>query len=84
MRVGKARHQYPFQKGLLVTVRSVRGLLKDMQTQFGPETYLLTRHLTQDKLESVFGLMRGCGGYNQNPNPTEARVRTVPYNTLDA
>ena len=50
MRVGKAGHQYAFQKGLQVTVRLVRGLLKDMQTQFGPETYLFTRHLTQDKL----------------------------------
>lgn len=75
MRVGKARHLYPFQKGLLVTIRAVRGLLKDLQERYGPETFLLTRHLTQDKLESFFGQMRGRGGSNLNPTPTEAKAR---------
>ena len=75
LRVGKARHLYPFQKGILVTVRSVRGLLADLQSKFGDDTYLLTRHLTQDRLEGFFGLVRGCGGSNPNPTPTEAKSR---------
>ena len=65
-RVGRAHFLYPFQKGLLVTVRAVRGLLADLQAKFGNCTYLLTRHLTQDRLESFFGLVRGRGGANQN------------------
>ena len=75
MRVGKAKSPYPFQRGLLVTVRSVRGLLKDLQDRYGPETFLLTRHLTQDKLESFFSQVRGRGGSNINPTPTEAKAR---------
>ncbi|KAF0306299.1 Transposable element P transposase [Amphibalanus amphitrite] len=74
-RVGKAGFLYPFQKGLLVTVRAVRGLLADLQARFGDNTYLLTRHLTQDRLESFFGLVRGRGGGNLNPTPTEAKAR---------
>ena len=35
MRIGKVKHMYPFQKGLLVTVRSVRGLRKDLQERYG-------------------------------------------------
>ena len=75
LRVKNARVLYPFQKGIIVTVRSVRGLLANMQEKFGRDTYLLTRHLTQDKLEGFFGLVRGCGGSNPNPTPTEAKSR---------
>ncbi|KAF0301696.1 hypothetical protein FJT64_026068 [Amphibalanus amphitrite] len=56
MRVGNARHLYPFQKGLLVTIRAVPGPCVDSRKVFktsnGTETYLLTRKLAQDKLES--------------------------------
>ncbi|KAF0288499.1 Transposable element P transposase [Amphibalanus amphitrite] len=75
MRVGNARHLYPFQKGLLVTIRAVRGLTKDLQDQYGTETYLLTRKLTQDKFESFFSQVRGRGGSSLNPTPTEAKAR---------
>ena len=75
MRIGKARHLYPFQKGILVTVKSVRGLLADVRSRYGADTYLLTRHLTQDRLEGFFGMVRGCGGSNSNPTPTEAKSR---------
>ena len=75
MRVGAARHLYPFQKGILVTVQSVRGLLADVRESCGMDTYLLTRHLTQDRLEGFFGMVRGCGGSNVNPTPTEAKSR---------
>ncbi|KAF0292122.1 Transposable element P transposase [Amphibalanus amphitrite] len=75
MRVGNARHLYPFQKGLLVTIRAVRGLTKDLQGQYGTETYLLTRKLTQDKLESFYSQVRGRGGSSLNPTRTEAKAR---------
>ena len=44
----------PFPKGILVTVRAVRGLLADLQKKLGDGTYLLTRHLTYDRLEGIF------------------------------
>ena len=75
MRVGSARYLYPFQKGLIVTIRAVRGLTKELQDRYGADIYLLTRHLTQDKLESFFGQVRGRGGSSMNPTPTEARAR---------
>ena len=49
MRVGKARHLYAFQRGWIVTIRSLRDLLEDLKQKFGPDTYLLTRRLTQVK-----------------------------------
>ena len=75
LRVGKVNHLYPFQKGILVTVRAARGLLADLKKKLGDDTYLLTRHLTQDRLEGFFGMVRGCGGSNQNPTPTYAKAR---------
>ncbi|KAF0303898.1 Transposable element P transposase [Amphibalanus amphitrite] len=72
MRFGSARHLYPFQKAMLVTIRSVRGLLRDMRSAFGEDTYLLTRRLTQDQLEGLFGMVRGRCGSNSNPNPVDA------------
>ena len=72
MRFGSAQHLYPFQKAMLVTIRSVRGLLGDMRTAFGEATYLLTRCLTQDQLEGLFGSVRGRSGSNSNPNPVDA------------
>lgn len=66
---------FPFQKGMIVTIRSVRGLLADMKNSHGEATYILTRRLSQDRLESFFGLVRTRGGNSQNPSPTEARSR---------
>ncbi|KAF0310604.1 Transposable element P transposase [Amphibalanus amphitrite] len=74
LRVGSARH-LPFQGGLLVDVRSVPGLLKDLQKTLGPDTYILTRRLSQDRLEATFGLLRVGGGSNTNPTPTDAMSR---------
>ncbi|KAF0293509.1 Transposable element P transposase [Amphibalanus amphitrite] len=75
MRIGKAKHMYAFQRGWMVTIQSVRGLLADMKEKFGEQTYLLTRRLTQDQLESMFGAVRGRGGSNWNPTALEAKGR---------
>ena len=72
MRFGSARHLFPFQKAMLVTIRSVRGLLRDMRSTSGGDTYLLTRRLTQDQLEGLLGMVRGRCGSNSNPNPVDA------------
>ena len=76
MRIGSRKDALlPFQKGILVCVSSVRGLLHDMRAMFGEETYLLTRRLSQDRLEGFFGMVRSGGGSNMNPTPTEVRSR---------
>ena len=81
MRFGASSVLYPFQKGLLVTIRSVRGLLEDLREQLGPNTYILTRRLTQDRLEGFFGMVRGKCGSNSNPNPVDT-IATVRLLTL--
>ena len=78
MRVGRRTEHsalLTFQKGIVICVSSARGLLRDMQEKFGEATYLLTRHLTQDRLEGFFGMVRGSGGGSVNPTPTEVRAR---------
>lgn len=76
MRVGPQRDSLlPFQKGIVMCVSSVRGLLQDMRAQFGEDTLMLTRRLSQDRLEGFFGMVRGGGGSNVNPTPTEVRSR---------
>ena len=82
LRVGDARHLLPFQKGLLVDIRSVRGLLRDLQSSLGPDVFLLTRRLSQDRLESTFGLIRVGGGSNTNPAPVEAICRLTLLSLL--
>ena len=76
MRVGPRRDALlPFQKGMAMCVTSVRGLLQDVRARFGEDTFLLTRRLSQDRLEGFFGMVRGKGGANVNPTPTEVRSR---------
>lgn len=76
MRVGPRRDALlPFQKGMVMCVTSVRGLLQDVRARFGEDTFLLTRRLSQDRLEGFFGMVRGKGGANVNPTPTEVRSR---------
>ena len=77
MRVGQRKDALlPFQKGIVMCAASVRGLLQDMRAKFGEDVFLQTRHLTQDRLEGFFGMVRGGGGSNLNPTPTEVRLRS--------
>ena len=65
----------PCQKGLLVTIASMRGLVAQVTTRLGPSSYVLTGRINQDPLESFFGLVQGRGGACLHPSPSEARVR---------
>ncbi|KAF0297803.1 Transposable element P transposase [Amphibalanus amphitrite] len=75
MTVGQRSSLMPFQKGFLVTIRSMRGLVADMVDRLGPSTYVLTGRVNQDAVESFFGMVRGKGGANFNPSPSEAKSR---------
>ena len=65
----------PFQKGFLVTIASMRGLVRDVTARLGPASYVLTGRVNQDPLESFFSLVRGKGGACLHPSPSEARCR---------
>lgn len=69
------RRLLPFQSGLLATINSLRGLVGDVAAEFGPDAYVLPGRVNQDALESFFGLLRGKGGANFNPSPSEAKCR---------
>lgn len=75
LRVKGAGHLYPFQNGLLIGVRAENSILKNLQHNLRPETYLLIRRLSQDRLETFFSLVRSGGGASTDPTSTEATFR---------
>jgi len=64
----------PCQFGILVSVKSLRGLSEDLKAQFGV-TYIKTRNINQDALESHFSEIRALGRTNENPTASEFRNR---------
>ena len=68
MRVHKFNNLIQFQKGVIISIRSLRQLRTDLNKKYGL-TYLLTRRLNQDVLENFFSYIRGMGGANDHPDP---------------
>ena len=68
------KHLLPFQKGLLMCIRSLKGLFEDLQSSYGLH-YLLTSRLTQDCLENFFSVVRGMGRQYNHPLPTDVTRR---------
>ena len=58
--------QKPFQKGLLVSIRSIIELFKELKSD-GLQ-YLLTTRVNQDVLENSFSSLRYMGGNNTHPS----------------
>nr|CAI5819497.1 unnamed protein product [Callosobruchus analis] len=56
MRVGKHKGIIPFQKGILLTSKSVKALLPYLQEKYNVE-YILTSRLNRDALENFFSYM---------------------------
>ncbi|KAF0296060.1 Transposable element P transposase [Amphibalanus amphitrite] len=66
----------PFQRGILRTTASLRGLYEDLQQQAQPEVrYLTTAHLNQDCVENCFAQLRSLCGSNTSPDAVEAHAR---------
>ena len=57
---------FKFNKGWIVTIRSVMMLWDDLKKERGFR-YLLTRQLNQDPLENFFGMVRMDAGCNKDP-----------------
>jgi hypothetical protein len=65
----------PFQKGFLISITSLLGLFEDMNQSPVNAKYILTRHLSQDYVESSFSNFRSIGGTNTKPDAVHSKFR---------
>lgn len=59
-----------FQKGILMSITSLKALREEMQRKFGFK-FILTHRLNQDCLENFFTQMRRRNGQDDHPTPTQ-------------
>lgn len=78
IRVGKHKSLVPFQKGILLSNRSLSELYQYLHTKYKIE-YILTARLNQDVLENFFSYIRGMGGPNDHPHPLDFKHRLKWY-----
>ncbi|VEN43569.1 unnamed protein product [Callosobruchus maculatus] len=78
MIVGNHKSMIQFQKGILLTNKSMAELYTYVHLTYGVE-YILTSRLNQDVLENFFSYIRGIGGANDHPSPLEFRYRLRWY-----
>ncbi len=74
LRVGNVKTLLPFQRGLVTSIESLRGLHRDYVNHHNGR-YLLTARLNQDCLEKLFSRIRRLGGFYNHPQATEVRNR---------
>lgn len=69
----------PFQKGILVSIKSMRALFADITSLYPSIFFILTRRLNQDCLENYFSQLRGLGANDSHPSPVKAihRIRSL-------
>jgi hypothetical protein len=63
-----------FQKGCIISIMSLKELLKNLKTSCEVK-YILTHRLNQDCLENLFSQIRTRGGLNDHPTPLDAIYR---------
>lgn len=63
-----------FQKGILMSITSLKLLRSEMNEKFGYK-YILTHRLNQDCLENFFSQIRGRSGAHDHPSPVECLQR---------
>lgn len=83
MRVTGKSCLMPFQKGILLSNKSLKQLLlhlkeKYSNAKFQPQ-YIITRKLCQDILENFFSYIRGMGATNDHPSPVDFRNQLKWY-----
>lgn len=74
MRVGKNTSLLPFQKGFMMSIRSLLGCFSDLRKLYGL-SYILTARLNQDCLENLFSQIRALGRTYDHPLPVEFKNR---------
>lgn len=67
-----------FQKGILMSITSIKALFVEMHEKFDYQ-YILSHRLNQDCLENFYSQVRGRNGANDHPSPEEclSRIRTI-------
>ena len=65
--------QVHFQKGILITIKSLYGLLKYLQDTFDRQ-YLLTSRVNQDHHEAFIGQLRAADGQGGVTKPNALRL----------
>jgi len=75
MRVGSSNTLYPFQRGFLYSIHSMRGLFHDLSGHSMRINFILTHRLNQDLAENAFSVIRKTGAYNDSPSPVDAKRR---------
>lgn len=78
MRVNSKKNLMPFQKGILMSIKSLEMLFEDMRSKYNIK-YLITNRLNQDILEGFFSIMRYNGGLHDHPSPLEFKYRLRNY-----
>ena len=76
---GNRQTMLPFQKGILVSIKSMRALFADITSLYPSIFFILTRRLNQDCLENYFSQLRGLGANDSHPSPVKAihRIRSL-------
>jgi len=75
MRVGNRTKTFaPFQRGLIMSIRSLKGLLEDVTSDYRAK-YIMTSHVNQDYLENYFSQIRSMGKLHSNPTAVEFQHR---------
>lgn len=68
----------PFQKGILISCRSLETLYNSLHERFS-FSYIMTRRINQDILEHFFSIIRQIGRYNDHPTPLSFQNRLKVY-----
>lgn len=76
MQVGSRKALMPFQKGILVSNRSLRGLFHYLQKKYPEECqYIITRRIQQDILENFFAYIKGSSKNHSSPYDFIYKIR---------
>jgi hypothetical protein len=78
MKCDSKRKILPFQKGIIISSRSLLSLFSELK-QTRTIEFILTSHLNQDCLENFFSRVRALGGTYTHPTTVECinRIRSL-------
>lgn len=68
----------PFQKGIIISIKSLQQLQQQLEKEHGI-SYILTYRLNRDVIENFFSLIRGSGAPNDPPSAYEFMFRLKWY-----
>lgn len=75
LRVGDAKYLYPFQRGFLISISSMRGLFQELSGSHLRISYILTHRVNQDLAENAFSVIRKIGAGHVKPSAVDAKRR---------